>query len=209
MEIVSVEPINRQQLLAALARTRLRGFDGVQPYKNAAMELLPAVETDTLAPSQNYVLKPGIDKILELREALLKTGLDMFALDGGAYVRTSDDPDEVIPVIPPVVEESFEPDGRVVRIINDGIHRVFAARSLGLRISVVYVEDVPREYPYYAYALRDGWSQVTVMDELPDKHLRKEYRQPTGYRALYRDFNEVFPGVQKERKKSDPTHITE
>jgi hypothetical protein len=209
MKIESVETFDRGTLLAAIARTPLRGFDRPHPYENAKLRLVPATDTDALAPAQNYVLRPGVQKIHELRAALLAEGLDLFALDGGAYVRTSDDPDEVVPVIPPVVEESREPDGRTVLIINDGLHRVFAARSVGLPISAVTIRGVPARYPYYAFALAGGWSEVVELDELPDTYQKKEYRNPGNYKALFREFNEVFPGVQKQRKQSNPAHISE
>jgi hypothetical protein len=209
MKIESVEIFDRGTLLAAIARTPLRGFDRARPYQNASLHLVPATASDALVPAQNYVLKPGVRKILQLRAAMLAAGLDLFALDGGAYVRTSDDPDEVIPVIPPVVEESREPDGRTVLIINDGIHRVFAARSVGLPISTVTIRGVPAQYPYYAFALRGGWSEVVELDELPDSYQKKEYRNPGNYKALFRDFNDIFPGVQKQRKQSNPAYITE
>ncbi|CAI7977303.1 conserved hypothetical protein [Frankia sp. Hr75.2] len=207
MEILSVEWFPAAELLARIRLTRLRGFDGAQPYLDASIEVVPTIETANLTPSQNYVLTPGVDKIIELRSALLDHGVDIFALDGGVYVTTSDDPGERIPVIPPVVEESVERDGRTVLLINDGLHRVSAARSLGLPISIVLVSGVPAEYPYYAYALDAGWDGVIPMLELPDGHQKKDYRQPTNYKSLFRDFNAQFPGVQKVRKQSNPSHL--
>lgn len=207
MQVLSVNVIPRPALLNALRRTRLVGFDRAQPYAGATLEFTPATDTDDLAPAQRYVLKRGVAKILELREALLEHGVDVFALNGGAYVRTSDAPGEVVPVIPPIVEESTEPDGRSVLIINDGIHRVFAARSLGVPITTVIARGVPPEYPYYALALADGWSDVVEFDELPDLFIKKTYRNPGNYKSLFRDFNEQFPGVQKVRKHSNPDHI--
>jgi hypothetical protein len=207
VRILAVDPIPRQALLDGLRRTRLVGFDGARPYAGAALDLEPATDPEALAPAQRYVLKGGVAKILELRDALLAHGVDVFALDGGAYVRTSDAPDEVVPVIPPVVEESVEPDGRTVLIINDGIHRVFAARSLGLPITTVVARGVPAEYPYYALALADGWSDVVELDELGDGFMKKTYRNPGAYKSLFRDFNEQFPGVQKVRRHSNPDHI--
>jgi hypothetical protein len=207
MRVLELEPFGRDELLSRLRETRLRGFDGARPYEGATLELARAVPTDELAPAQRYVLTAGVRKILELRSALLPHGVDVFALDGGALVRTSDDPDERVPVIPPIVEESHEPDGRTVAIVNDGIHRVYAARSLGLPISVVSARGVPAAYPYYALALRDGWAEVEELDELPDGFQKKEYREPERYKALFREFNEVFPGVQQERKKSNPEHL--
>jgi hypothetical protein len=207
MKILWMEAFPADFLLARLRQTRLRGFDGAQPYIGASLELVHGVDTEALTPAQNYVLTPGVEKIVELRTTLLAEGVDIFALNGGVYVVTSDDPNERIPVIPPVIEESVEPGGRRVLLVNDGMHRVFAARSLGLSISVVIARGVPAEYPYYAFALDGGWSRVTPLMELPDGHQKKEYRQPANYKALFRDFNAVFPGVQKQRKQSNPGHI--
>ena len=205
LEIVDLEPFGRMELLAALRRTRLR--DGAPLYAGAALALEPAVDAEALAPAQRYVLSPGIGKILELRAAALETGVDIFALDGGVWVRTSEAPDERIPVIPPVVEESLEPDGRTVMVIADGIHRVYAARSIGCPIAVVTAHGVPPEHPYYAYALEDGWAGVQELDALPDGFQKKSYRRPGNYKSLFRDYNAVFPGVQKQRKRSNPAFL--
>jgi hypothetical protein len=205
-EVLEVEPFGREALLGALRETRLRGFDRARVYADATMEL---VDTDPagLAPAQRYVLRNGVEKILELRSALLGRGIDIFKLDGGVWVRTSDAPDKRVPMIPPVAEQSLEPDGRTVWIINDGIHRVFAARSVNLPIEIVRIASVPPAYPYYALALTGGWSEVTELDELPDGFQKKTYRDPDNYKALFREFNDVFPGVQEERKKSNPRFL--
>ena len=194
-------------LLAALRRTPLRGFDGACPYANATLELAPAFDPELLAPTQRYVLAPRLRAALALRTELLQRSLDPFALDGGAYFRAHADSDERIPLIPPIVEESLEPDGRTVLLINDGLHRVYAARSLGLPISVVIARGVPAAYPYYAFALPRGWSQVEELEELPDEYQKKEYRIPDNYKSLFREFNSIFPGIQKERKKSNPGYL--
>jgi hypothetical protein len=194
---VRVERFSRDELLARIADVRLRGFDGARPYELGSLEVV-TFSPDDLAPAQRYVLRPTVTTIVELRAELLGHGLDTFALDGGAYVQG-------IPVIPPIVEESVEPDGRTVWLINDGIHRVYAARSLGLPISVVRATGV--SHPYYALALPGGWSEVEELDELPERYEKKTYRDPANYKALFREFNEVFPGVQQERRKSNPEHL--
>lgn len=207
MRVLEVERFDRDELLARLARVRLHGHGRPRVYESAELRLETACDTERLVPAQRYVLRPGLEAIAELRDALLPHGVDVFALDGGVLVRTAENPDEWIPVIPPVVEESHEPDGRTVLLINDGVHRVYAARALGLPINVVLAMGVPREYPYYALALPGGWPDVEELDELPDGYQKKEYRQPRSYKSLFRDFNEVFPGVQKERKDSNPEHL--
>jgi hypothetical protein len=207
LKIDSVERFDRAQLLDSLKTTRLRGFGGPLIYADASLEVIPAINSDALSPAQRYVVRAGVAKVLELRDALLPFGVDVFALDGGVFIRTTEDPDETIPVIPPIIEESREPGGRIVNLINDGIHRVFAARSIGARISVVLARNVPSEYPYYAFALPGGWADVAVIDELADNFQKKEYRQPENYKALFRDFNAIFPGIQKQRKQSNPLHL--
>lgn len=206
IRLLSVEPIPADDLLGALRRTPLRGYEGVLPYAAASIELR-RVAPDDLAPAQNYVLRDGVDRVLVLRSALLAHGIDLFDLAGGAWIRTQDHPDEPIPVLPPIVEESIEPDGRTVDLISDGLHRVFAARSVGAQITVVYVRGVPSEYPYYAYAEPDGWAAVQLLDELVEGHQKKRYRQPESYKALFRDYNALFPGVQKQRTQTNPAHL--
>ena len=48
---------------------------------------------------------------------------------------------------------------------------------------------------------------MVELEELPDSFQKKAYRVPGNYKALFRDFNAVFPGVQAERKQSNPAHL--
>lgn len=207
VQILSITRFGRDELLTALRETPLRGFDKARLYADATLALAPATDPKALTPAQRYVLKPTLRKLLELRGALLDHGIDLFALDGGAYIHTSDDPHEVIPIIPPIVEETLEPDGRRALLINDGLHRVYAAKLFSLPVSVVVARGVPVEYPYYAYALPGGWAELEELEELPDGYQKKEYRLPESYKALFREFNTPFPGVQKQRKQSNPGHL--
>jgi hypothetical protein len=207
VRVLQVEPFGEAELLAKLAAVRLRGHGQPAVYEGAELCLEPAFDPERLSPAQRYVLRGGVQNILALRQALLGQGIDVFDLRGGVFVRTGERPDERMPVIPPVIEESHEPDGRTVLVINDGIHRVYAARSLGLPISVVVARGVPQEYPYYALALPDGWAGVEELDELPAGYQKKEYRRPDDYKALFRDFNDVFPGVQVERPRVSPEEL--
>ena len=206
MRVVELEPIPPRELLDCLRRTRLNGFDGVQPYADASLKI-ERHDASLLVPAQSYVLAPGVRRILELRAALAEHGVDLFTLDGGFWLNTDEAPSERIPVIPPIVECSREPDGREVMLINDGMHRVFAARSLGEQITVVAAYGVPPEYPYYAYALPGAWNDVVELEALPDVFEKKRYRLADNYKALFRNFNEVLPGLQQQRKRSNPVHL--
>ncbi|MCC6862314.1 MAG: hypothetical protein IT158_27310 [Bryobacterales bacterium] len=206
MHILRYETFSEQELLSRLKRTRLRGHGQPEIYGAASLELVRQADPESLAPAQRYVLQPDLDTVLDLYETFLPRGIDIFALCGGLLF-WRDEQEGAIPLIPPMVEESLEPDGRRVLLINDGIHRVYCARKLGRKINVVAARGVPAEYPYYAYALQHGWSEVTELAELPDAFQKKEYRDPLNYKALFRDFNAVLPGVQKQRKRSNPDHI--
>lgn len=203
MNVEHVEPFGADELLDRLRDVRLRGFPDAAPYAEADLRLL-SVDPETLAPPQRYVLTEGVRTMHDLRAALAPHGLDPLALDGGAYVTIDG---ERIPVVPPIVEESFEPDGRTVDVIADGLHRVYAARRLGLPVTVVLARGLPREHPYYALSLPDGWSGVAELDALPDGFQKKTYRNPDNYKSLFRQYNAVFPGVQQQRKRSNPAHL--
>ena len=209
MQIVKYDLLSEADLLSRLKRTRLRGFDRAEVYRDATLEI---VETDTnaLTPAQRYVLQDGVQAILDVADAFAPLGIDIFGLRGALLFWTegSDPNNEApIPFLPPVIEESVERNGSKVLLINDGIHRVYAARKRGRKINVVIARDVPAEYPYYAYALPDGWTQVEELKELQEGYQKKEYRNPENYKALFRDFNEIFEGVQKQRPRTNPANL--
>jgi hypothetical protein len=207
MKIVSCERIPAPELLARLRRTRLIGNGAAAVYGGAELELAVSLDPSDLAPAQAYVLSAQVQTVLALREALREWDADPFALTGALVVRTAGDPDTEIPVLPPIVEESREPDGRTVLLVADGLHRTFAARSLGLALNAVIVRGLPRELPYYALATDGGWDGVRLLEALPDGFLKKVYRVPGNYRALFRDYNAQFPGMQERRAPSNPEHV--
>jgi hypothetical protein len=211
MKVIRYELIPERELLAQLKKTRLRGYDQPCVYADASLELMRQVDPETLVPAQRYVLEEDFRRIEALHREFLTHSVDIFALEGGLLFWAQDprtgELEGPIPLIPPVVEESREEGGRVVALINDGMHRVYAAKRLGRRINIVFARNVPGEYPYYAKPLDNGWSDVEELSELPDNYLKKTYRDPQNYKALFRDFNEHFPGVQKQRKRSNPEHL--
>jgi hypothetical protein len=209
MQITKYALLSEADLLSRLKRTRLRGFDRAEVYRDAMLEIMEA-DPQALTPAQRYVLREGVQAILDVADAFDPLGIDIFALRGALlfWPEGSDpDNDPPIPFLPPVIEESIEPDGARVLLINDGIHRVYAARKRGRKINVVLARNVPAEYPYYAYALPRGWDQVDELQELQEGYQKKEYRNPENYKALFRDFNEIFEGVQKQRPRSNPAHL--
>jgi hypothetical protein len=192
MEIERIERHSVEELVENMRQVGMLTNPEVKLYANSTIEVV-TLHTDEIAPAQRYVLVQEILKVRNLRWALREWGIDLFKLDGyiTMWLQGSDEP---IDVLPPVVERSVEADGSIVKILNDGMHRVYLARMERSPIQVVYVREVPNEYPYYAYPLVNGWNDVEIVNELPEHYIKKWHRIPN-YKTLYRDFNTAFQNV--------------
>ncbi|MCL5102756.1 MAG: hypothetical protein M1133_01400 [Armatimonadetes bacterium] len=192
MEITRVVRHTVEELLANMRKVGMLTHPEARVYDKSTIEL-PTLHTDEIAPAQRYVLACEIMKVRDLRWALREHGIDLFKLDGYVtiWLQGYDDP---IDVLPPVIEESTEADGSAVKILNDGMHRVYLARMERSPIQVLYVSGVPKEYPYYAFPLVDGWGGVEIVHELPEGYIKKWHRIKN-YKTLYRDFNTGFQNV--------------
>jgi len=192
MELEQVQHHGADELFANLRNVGMLTNPDVKLYKECSIELR-SFHTDDLAPAQRYVLTTELMKVRDLQWALKEHEIDLFALNGyvSIWLKGFDDP---IDVLPPVVEESEEADGSVVSIVNDGMHRVYLARMERTPVQVVFVRNVPREYPYYAFPLVNGWNDVEIVQDLPPGYVKKWHRIKN-YKTLYRDFNTGFRNV--------------
>jgi hypothetical protein len=168
-------------------------------YKNATLEIREQVDPNQLIPAQRYVLKTDFQRIKALYYLFQQQGIDIFALSEGLFFWYQET--GPIPLLPPIVEASVEKNGEIVLLINDGMHRIYTARQLGKRINIILVRNVPIEYPYYAYPLEKGWQDVVELEVLTEDFVKKYYRDKENYKALFRNFNELFPDIQKQRPK--------
>ena len=207
MKILKYELISQSTLFARLKSTRLLGYGQPTIYAKAHFTLQKAVDPNKLVPAQQYVLASDFYTIERLYQTFLQYSIDIFALTGGLLFWREEPETGLaegpIPLTPPIIEESLEPDGRPVLLISDGMHRVYTARQLGKQINVILVRNVPIEYPYYAYPLPKGWAEVVELQELPEGFQKKVYREKN-YKELFRNYNDVLPGIQKQRKKTNP-----
>lgn len=192
MKIERVERHTPNELIANMRKVSMLTRPDAKPYLNASIEI-PVLHTDEIAPAQRYVLTKELIKVRDLRWALLEHDVNLFKLDGyvSIWLEGYDDP---IDVLPPVIEQSPEADGTTVKILNDGMHRVYLARMERSPIQVVYVDGVPAEFPYYAFPLVNGWSDVDIVQDLPEGYIKKWHRIKD-YKSLYRDFNTGFHNV--------------
>ena len=192
MDIQQVEHHGVDELITNMRKVGMLTNPEVRLYSDSAIEVT-TFHTDEIAPAQRYVLAQEIRKVRDLRWALREHETDLFKLDGYVTIRLRDY-DDPIDVLPPVIEESKEADGSVVRVLNDGMHRIYLARMERSPIQVVYVSNVPEQFPYYAYPLVNGWNEVSIVEELPEGYIKKWHRIKN-YKTLYRDFNTGFQNV--------------
>ncbi len=201
MNIIAVQRHSTEELVACLRRVPLLKQPEVLVY-NRALITLEMIHTNCLHPPQNYIWLQELRKVQELRWSLREHGVDLFRLDGYVtyLVRYPDGGEASYDVYPPVVEESFEADGTVALLINDGMHRLYLARLEYVVPQVVYVRGIPKEYPYYSFPRPGGWEGIDLLADNPDpqKYFKKCHRQRDNKR-LYRDFQAVFNNVGRSR----------
>jgi hypothetical protein len=203
MDIINLTRHSPEELTERLRQVPLLHQPEILVYAEALISL-EHIHTDNLAPAQNYIWLAEFRKVQELRWSLAEHGVDLFRLDGFVTytVRGADGAEERYNVYPPVVEESFEADGSLVLLINDGMHRLYLARLERVVPQVIYVRGVPKQYPYYAFPRRGGWQGIDLLADNPDPktYLKKCHRRRENKR-LYRDFQAVFANVGRSRSQ--------
>jgi hypothetical protein len=201
MDIIALKRHPQDALIDCLRRVPLMNRTDVLIYSHALISL-ERIHPNCLNPPQNYIWLQELRKTQELRWSLADRGVDLFQLDGYVTytVRLADGEEVVYDLYPPIVEESFEADGTVTMIINDGMHRLYLARMEWVIPQVTYVRGVPKEYPYYAFPRREGWEGLDLLAENPDpqRYLKKCHRIRQN-KTLYRDFQAVFHNVGRSR----------
>ena len=185
-----------EELISRLREVRMLNDPDARPYANCRLKLTP-MDYSEFRPAQRYVLADNLLKVQCLEWELARHGADLFALGGYLTLETSGSPDP-IDLLPPIIEAIPEASGAVINVINDGMHRLFAGRLEWRRPVVVLAEDLPPQYPYYAYPIpgENPWDQVAIIAgaAVPAGVIKKWHRIRDNKR-LYRDFNSAFQNV--------------
>jgi hypothetical protein len=196
LRIGKVEHFPAADLISRLRRVTMLKRPEIEVYANAHISL-ERIAVESLYPAQRYVLSQELLKVRQLSWELERFGYDLFKLDG--YLRVwSEGAEQPINLLPPVVEESIERNGRVVNIINDGMHRLYLAYLQWAIPQVIFVRGVPKDLPYYAYPNPGQWQGIELIDALPESYIKKWHRI-RDYHALYRNFNSAFENVGAPR----------
>jgi hypothetical protein len=200
---------SQEDLVDRLRRVKLRGQE-IYPYFDAFISV-EKLDPAKLSPCQRYVLLPELRKIEQVRWRLLGMNVDIFDL--GGYVEVASPNDEVtlkrkemtydrVDVLPIIVEEDITPFGEVRQIINDGMHRAYLAYQMGVFINVAYIRGADQRYPYYSYALPEGWQGVHLIDQLTPGYPKK-FHTRANHKELFRDFTSQFNNLSVSREATD------
>lgn len=196
IKIHRIQQFSEEDLIRNLREVTLLKKPEVKIYEQSYISL-ERLDPSLLSPAQNYILRSELKKVRELKWALEAHQVDICGLQG--FVRLwIEGVDEPIDLLPPVVEESVEQNGSIHFIINDGMHRVYMALREWKHTQAALIRGIPKEYPYYAFPVPDGWAAVEERDDLPEGYLKKWHRI-SDYHALYRNFNSAFLNVGASR----------
>lgn len=196
IQIERVEHFPIEDLTERLRRVTMLKRPEIYVYEGAAISL-EEMTLDCLHPAQRYVLVQELNKVRQLKWELARFGYDLFRLDGYVKLWLAGE-EHPIDLLPPVVEESIERNGRVVNIINDGMHRLYVAYLEWVSPQVIFIRGVPKDLPYYAFPHPAQWQGIDLVESLPEGYLKKWHRIQD-YKTLYRNFNSAFEHVGAPR----------
>jgi hypothetical protein len=148
--------------------------------------------------AQYYILREQLLKLRELKWRLEENGIDFFNLDG--FVRmTLDNMPSIVDLLPPVIEETITKSGRVINVINDGMHRLYIANLEWTIPRVIYIRGIPKELYYYSHPIPyQDWSKVEILKSISPNFLKKWHRTEQN-KKLFRNFNSQFENVGTSR----------
>ncbi|MGQ9671366.1 MAG: hypothetical protein ACUVWY_14585 [Desulfosoma sp.] len=196
LRVVRVQYRGAEELLDRLRGVTLLKRPDVYVYRDAALSL-EEIPVEDLYPAQRYVLVHELQKVRHLKWELERFGFDLFHLNGYLKIWLEGE-EEAVDLLPPVVEESVERNGRLVNLINDGMHRLYLAYLEWVIPQVVLVRGVPEDLPYYAFPMPEQWKGVQMVKDLPPGYMKKWHRI-RDYHSLYRNFNSAFDNVGAPR----------
>jgi len=193
IKLEAVERFSADELVRRLKDVTMLEDPQVKPYENAFISL-ENIAVEDLHPPQRYALKQELHKVRALKWALEDHGVDLFNLNGFVRLRLSGY-EEPVDLLPPIIEESIEKNGRVAHIICDGMHRIYLAYLEWVIPQVVFVRGLPKRLPYYSFPIPDcDFTKIELRDDIPHGFIKKWHRIERN-KTLYRDFNSAFVNV--------------
>lgn len=168
-------------------------------YEQARISLRE-LDPNEVNPTTFYLLKNNLEFQRDLRKVLQETeGIDTLSLDMTLEIKNQDG--ELWTLMPPIIEVTprqvkYSPLEDEIRheqivkvqipIINDGAHRVYLAREMGIPFRGVFISGVDERFPFYAHP--NEWERVKLVDSVPKTKEEKKFYSREDCYALYRNF---------------------
>jgi len=194
MMIKAYKSHNYEDLIKKLKKVSMLKNDNNFPYLNSYITI-ETIDPNCLYPCQFYIIKNELQSKIDLCESFDTIGVNIFLLT--KYYEFKLENEKCIrTILPPIVEESIESDGKIYPLINDGMHRIYLALLQKRKINVIYIRGSSE--PYYAYPLTNSWSDVSIINELNKNTIKKIHRIQDN-KKLYRNFDSVFMNCSRPR----------
>jgi len=169
-----VKEIHWDEYIALLRNVPLAGDPEIFPYRNATVTS-KVVRVKDVFPISLYLLQSHLNTQKTLYDVFQRDyDIDTMDLDGGrpeVIFRTSWEKG-TWRLSPPIVEVSEADGGKPVLL--DGEHRFMMARQLKKDIRVIWIENVPAQYPVVAKPVR--WEDVKIYPAVPGLKEKRVYR---------------------------------
>ena len=141
------------------------------PYRCSNISLV-SISPNDLAPCAMYILKDNLERTIKMSRDFQEQGIDIFQLPRDKTQVYYDWGQSRGAVISPPIVEISEDDGNI-KVVTDGLHRVFLARELGLKtINVIAISNTAAPLPF----LPLSWDEVKITETVPPSHLKRKPR---------------------------------
>lgn len=203
MNINHLKKYTKEQMVSKLKKVILlnsekRG-EPIYVYKKAKLELREIGIKD-LFPLQLYQLTSSSKLVSNLfKNFKKKYKLDILNMDG-YFTYTSDN--KRYALVPPIIECVEDSNGKIKKIIIDGLHRILLARKLKRKtVTVVIIENIPQKL--ILPAAPNSWEELKVVKNAPESKYKRKWLVPPekGY-LYYRNFQSVFQNIGKPRSSN-------
>lgn len=189
MKIEWVEKVGKEEMWERMRQVTLQGTgEKIYCQKRVSMSIR-GFPLEYFHPVQRYVLKQDLERVSLLRHSLKEQfDIDILFLNDGFVRMKLEGEDSPIDVLPPVVE-SHGLGGKKVRLVVDGLHRLYVSYLEWVNLPyVILIENV--DTPYYGYPIpgSSSWEKVEIRSDLPEGYLKRWPRCPD-HKKLFRQFD--------------------
>jgi hypothetical protein len=160
------------------AKLELTGTQDIFDYRKSKI-YISKTNPLTIKPCTFYALNKNIEFQKTLRDSLFKQHkIELFDLPGIMYLEISN---KKIGLVPPFVEIYNEENNKIVKSLQDGIHRYLLAIEQGIQPQTIYIDNSNCKIKYLPYAYPNSWHKVKIGDSVPSVKKKYRYSEPYSY----------------------------